>query len=75
MLNINQQLTPSDLLPKLTRLWELSATKIRSIEQHYDTTQGSPVFTIRGKYTTRGWTEWTQGFPVRLGYPAVRRYR
>jgi acetylornithine deacetylase/succinyl-diaminopimelate desuccinylase-like protein len=21
-----------------------------------------PVFTIEGKYTTRGWTEWTQGF-------------
>ena len=23
---------------------------------------GSPVFTVEGKYTTRGWTEWTQGF-------------
>src|SRR3970040_2892604 len=23
---------------------------------------GSPVFTINGNYTTRGWTEWTQGF-------------
>ena len=24
--------------------------------------KGSPVFTVKGNYTTRGWTEWTQGF-------------
>ena len=24
--------------------------------------QGSPVFTVDGQYTSRGWTEWTQGF-------------
>ena len=23
---------------------------------------GSPVFTVEGKYTAKGWTEWTQGF-------------
>ena len=23
---------------------------------------GTPVFTIKGEYTSRGWTEWTQGF-------------
>ncbi len=32
------------------------------IEEDYDVTKGSPVFTANGKYTTRGWTEWTQGF-------------
>ena len=30
------------------------------------------MFTVNGKYTTRGWTEWTQGFSVRLGDPAIR---
>ena len=24
--------------------------------------KGTPVFTVAGTYTTRGWTEWTQGF-------------
>ena len=24
--------------------------------------KGSPVFTVGGQYTSRGWTEWTQGF-------------
>ncbi|NOS70836.1 MAG: glycosyl hydrolase, partial [Verrucomicrobia bacterium] len=23
---------------------------------------GTPVFAVKGKYTSRGWTEWTQGF-------------
>ena len=62
MIQVNATLTPKSLLPKITRLWELSAEKINHIEQHYDTSQGSPVFTVQGKYTTRGWTEWTQGF-------------
>jgi len=62
MIRINQELKASDLKNKLTRFWELSAKKIKLIETHYDESKGSPVFTINGKYSTRGWTEWTQGF-------------
>lgn len=62
MLKINHEITPSDLEAKLKKLWELSAKKIVSIEKSYDTGNGAPVFTIAGKYSTRGWTEWTQGF-------------
>ena len=40
----------------------MSEDKIRLLEARYDGSKGSPVFTIEGKYTTRGWTEWTQGF-------------
>ncbi len=47
---------------KLERLWELSARKLRAIEKEFDPARGAPVFTVEGKYTTRGWTEWTQGF-------------
>ena len=64
MLKINPQLTPADLSKKLNRFWEKSAEKIVSIQRHYDESKGSPVFTVQGKYTTRGWTEWTQGFQV-----------
>src|SRR5512142_643237 len=62
MIQIHQRLQPSDLLGKIRRMWELSAAKIRSIESGYDHSKGSPVFTVQGRYTTRGWTEWTQGF-------------
>jgi hypothetical protein len=62
MININNDLKPSHLTIKLQRLWELSGEKINLIEREYDASKGSPVFTAAGKYTTRGWTEWTQGF-------------
>lgn len=61
-MKINQQLTPKDLSSKIQRLWQLSAEKIQNIEKNYDASKGSPVFTVKGEYTTRGWTEWTQGF-------------
>jgi unsaturated chondroitin disaccharide hydrolase len=61
-MNINQSLTPESLKQKLNRVWEHSARKIKLIRKEYDTSKGSPVFTEAGKYTTRGWTEWTQGF-------------
>lgn len=47
---------------QLPRFWELSGQKIRSIESTFDTGKGAPVFTEKGTYVTRGWTEWTQGF-------------
>ena len=62
MIQINPTLTPSDLSAKLNDFWALSAQKISSIADHYDAAKGSPVFTVKGRYTTRGWTEWTQGF-------------
>lgn len=62
MMEIDFQIQPADLKKKLNYFWELSAEKIRLIEQHFDSSKGSPVFTVDGRYTTRGWTEWTQGF-------------
>jgi unsaturated chondroitin disaccharide hydrolase len=62
MIKINSVLQPEDLLPKISRLFELSAIKIADLQRTWDPTQGTPVFTAKGRYTTRGWTEWTQGF-------------
>lgn len=62
MIQTNEKRTISDLSHKLQRFWELSEQKIKLIDSEYDESKGSPVFTAAGKYTTRGWTEWTQGF-------------
>ncbi len=59
---INSSLTPQKLLPKITQLFELSAEKILALEKSWKPENGTPVFTVKGKYTSRGWTEWTQGF-------------
>ena len=62
MIKIDTGIKPSDLDNKLKRFWKLSEDKINLIETNYDVSKGSPVFTVNGSYTTRGWTEWTQGF-------------
>src|SRR3954468_4220666 len=62
MIKVNTDLKPIDLNKKLQKFWELSAQKIHLIEKNYNASRGTPVFTVEGKYTTRGWTEWTQGF-------------
>ena len=62
MIRIDRSRAPEELLPRINRLFELSAEKIRSIEDSWRPEQGAPVFTVNGRYTARGWTEWTEGF-------------
>src|SRR5437868_3623342 len=64
MMQIDRERSPRDLLPQIDRLFFLSASKIRSIETTWRAEDGAPVFTVDGRYTARGWTEWTQGFQV-----------
>ena len=59
---LERRLSPRDLMPKIARVFELSAAKIRSIEETWRPENGAPVFTVQGRYQARGWTEWTQGF-------------
>lgn len=61
-MKIDYELDPGQFLSQLQRFWTLSGEKIKLLEKEYDHSQGSPVFTVNGKYSTRGWTEWTQGF-------------
>ena len=62
MIDLDSKPGPGNFSGKLQRFWDFSGQKIRLIEKYYDEAQGSPVITINGKYSSRGWTEWTQGF-------------
>jgi len=62
MLRIDPTIEPSKLLPKINQLFERSAEKILFLQKTWDPQKGTPVFTANGIYTSRGWTEWTQGF-------------
>jgi unsaturated chondroitin disaccharide hydrolase len=62
MIACGRERRAEDLLPAIDRLFELSADKIRSIEDTWNPADGAPVFTVEGQYRARGWTEWTQGF-------------
>jgi len=61
-MKIDDQLHPAALATALTRFWQTSGEKLNLIHKDYDATRGAPVFTVAGKYTARGWTEWTEGF-------------
>jgi unsaturated chondroitin disaccharide hydrolase len=58
----NHQLTSSELRSDTQRVLELARRKATAIDRTWDSNLGTPVFTVNGSYTTRGWTEWTQGF-------------
>ena len=62
MIDLTQTVSLESLQKKIDHLWQLSAAKIKAIEKNFDVSKGAPVFTVGGKYSTRGWTEWTQGF-------------
>ncbi|MBA4137048.1 MAG: glycosyl hydrolase [Opitutus sp.] len=67
-MKIDSALKTADLASALARFWQLSGQKIDSIFGTYDPAKGSPVFTVAGKYTARGWTEWTEGFNHGAGF-------
>ena len=59
---IDYNIKIEDLKEDLISFWKLSGEKILSIDKSFDPSLGAPVFTAKGNYTSRGWTEWTQGF-------------
>ena len=62
MIHLEKRLEPSDLTEPIARMWRVSAGKILSIEKSCPPGDAAPVFTVNGRYTARGWTDWTRGF-------------
>jgi hypothetical protein len=62
VIRVDESIGPHDLRPAIERMWEISAAKVLDLEKTWNPANGSPVFTREGRYTARGWTEWTQGF-------------
>jgi hypothetical protein len=67
-MKIDPAVSPASLIPALQRLWEHSGRKLELIARHHDPALGAPVFTVDGTYTSRGWTEWTDGFNHGSGF-------
>ena len=62
MIRIDTSIEPASLRPALSRLWEISGPKVKRLCAKSSPTLATPVYTVHGRYTARGWTEWTQGF-------------
>jgi unsaturated chondroitin disaccharide hydrolase len=61
-MRLDRRRSAADLRSAVRRLFDLSAPKIDAIERTWKPEDGAPVFTVKGVYQARGWTEWTQGF-------------
>jgi hypothetical protein len=62
MLQIDENIEPKSLSSKINTLFDLAGGKIQGLQRTLDPRRGAPVFTVKGIYTSRGWTEWTRGF-------------
>lgn len=62
MIDIDEDGDAPSLRPLLERLWETSGPKVKRLCTDYPLDTGTPVHTVGGRYRSRGWTEWTEGF-------------
>jgi len=62
MIRLDHAPTLEGLKPRIEHALELSAAKVYALAKSWEPTQGAPVVTVEGRYTSRAWTEWTQGF-------------
>ena len=61
-MQIDREIIPADLAGAARRVCEVASGKVRGLYESWDPSTGAPVYTVAGRYTQRGWTEWTEGF-------------
>ena len=66
LMHLDRLRSPADLLPRIDHLFELSAGKIRALEAAWRLEDGAPVFTVDGRYQSRGLDRVDRGVPVRV---------
>jgi hypothetical protein len=68
-MRIAENLAPQALEGQAAQVVSLAAAKAADLDRTWEPSRGAPVFTVAGQYTSRGWTEWTQGF--QFGIPLL----
>ncbi len=62
MIRIDSTLTPFSLRGAVDDLFAVATTSTANLEKRRQPGDAAPVYTVDGLYTSRGWTEWTEGF-------------
>lgn len=63
MISLSNELELSQFEAPISDFADRAKDKIRRLGKSWNQAlYGSPVFTVEGQYSSRGWTEWTQGF-------------
>ncbi len=58
----NNEITAASLVPAVKRMFALASEKTLRLAARWNAADGAPVTTAAGKYSSRSWTQWTQGF-------------
>lgn len=61
-MHVDVNVSVADVAAEARRVFEIAAGKVRDVDRTWDRSRGAPVYTVAGRYTQRGWTEWTEGF-------------
>lgn len=61
-MHVDVNVSVADVAAEARRVFEIAAGKVRGVDRTWDRSRGAPVYTVAGRYTQRGWTEWTEGF-------------
>jgi hypothetical protein len=62
MIDFERELSVDELSSSVEEVFALAEGKADGLEGSWNPEAGAPVFTVEGRYQSRGWTEWTQGF-------------
>jgi hypothetical protein len=62
MIDLNRTPSLETVAARLPDVWAAALRATRLLKDAWSPARGTPVYTEAGRYTTRGWTEWTQGF-------------
>ena len=68
-MRVATQIDLRSLGTRVLKIIPLAGEKSRLLARRWMAGDGAPVFTVRGSYASRGWTEWTQGF--QFGIPLI----
>ena len=61
-MKIDVTLDPKALANAAATTANSASVKTRALLRRWNAADGAPVYTVAGRYTARGWTNWTQGF-------------
>ena len=70
-IKVDPRISPAKLRPQVQRLFDVSGDKVLLINRRWNPDRGTPVFTVKGRYTSRGWTR-TKGFSSGLPFSNMK---
>ena len=61
-MQVDETITFEDTARAARQAAHIGSRKIRMLLKRWNASDGAPVFTVAGRYNSRNWTNWTQGF-------------